>query len=354
MHLVKPSLYGNTLTSFSDWLLTKGHSVHCAEILCRYVYNGQNEELLPQFSKDLVTDLAKDFSSELPTPVSTQRASDGTIKFLMELHDGEKVESVLIPFNKRYTLCISSQVGCAMNCDFCFTGTMGLKRNLEAGEIVGQYLFAYHFVKNEQDSNVPRPYFVLMGTGEPPHHLDEVKKALEVFTTERGLPLSPRMITLSTVGYLPGLKRWHEMPPVNLALSLHSPIKEVRDQLIPVNRGYPLPEVMDVLNELPLHHRQVITYEYLLISGLTDRDEDAHELAKLIIGKKAMINLIPFNPYPGSAYKKPSEESVKNFKSILVSYSLRTMVRTTKGDEILAACGQLKATKQPASVQQLS
>lgn len=343
---MKPSLYGNNLSSLSDWLLTRGHSVHCAETLCRYIYNGQNKELLPQFSKEMMADLSYSFSEKLPTPVSTQKASDGTIKFLLELHDGEKVESVLIPFNKRYTLCISSQVGCAMNCDFCYTGTMGLKRNLEAGEIVGQYLFAYQFLKKEKGSNEPRPNIVLMGMGEPLHNFEEVKRALEVLTTERGLALSPRQITLSTVGYLPGLKRWHEMPPVNLALSLHSPIKEVRDQLIPVNRGYPLPEVMEVLDKLPLHHRQVITYEYLLISGLTDRDEDAHALAKLIVGKKAMINLIPFNPYPGSAYKKPSEDDVERFKSILVSYSLMTMVRTTKGDEILAACGQLKS-KQP-------
>lgn len=343
---MKPSLYGNNLKSISQWLLSKEHSTYCAETLCRYIYNGQSEELLPQFSKEMMKDLKETFSFELPTPVSTQRANDGTIKFLLELHDGEKVESVLIPFNKRYTLCISSQVGCAMNCDFCYTGTMGLKRNLEAGEIVGQYLFAYQFLKKEKGSNEPRPNIVLMGMGEPLHNFDEVKKALEVLTTERGLALSPRQITLSTVGYLPGLKRWHEMPAVNLALSLHSPIKEVRDQLIPVNRGYPLPEVMEVLEQLPLHHRQVITYEYLLIDGLTDRDNDAHELAKLIIGKKAMINLIPFNPYPGSAYKKPSPESVERFKSILVSYKLMTMVRTTKGDEILAACGQLKAKKQ--------
>ncbi len=338
-----PSLYGNNLERIESWLLKGGHSTSCADILCRYIYNGRNKKLLPQFSKTVLEQLENEFTSELPKPSSIQRAKDGTIKFLLELHDGEKVEAVLIPFYKRYTLCVSSQVGCAMNCDFCYTGTMGLKRNLEAGEIVGQYLFAYEFLKAEKGSNEPRPNIVMMGMGEPLHNFEEVKMALKVFTAEKGLALSPRQITLSTVGYLPGLKRWHEMPPVNLALSLHSPIKEVRDKLIPVNRGWPLPEVMEVLDKLPLHHRQVITYEYLLIKGMTDRDSDAHELAKIILGKRAMINLIPFNPYPGSEYKKPSTDDVERFKKILVSYSLMTMVRTTKGDEILAACGQLKA-----------
>jgi 23S rRNA (adenine2503-C2)-methyltransferase len=340
---VRPSLYGNNLERIETWLLKGGHSISCADTLFRYIYNGRDEKFLPQFSSHLLEQLDLEFSKELPLPTSVQKAKDGTIKFLLKLHDGEEVEAVLIPFNKRYTLCVSSQVGCAMNCDFCYTGTMGLKRNLAAGEIVAQYLFAYEFLQKEKGLNQIRPNIVLMGMGEPLHNFEEVKMALKIFTSEKGLALSPRQITLSTVGYLPGLKRWHEVPPVNLALSLHSPIKEVRNQLIPVNRGYPLPEVMEVLDKLPLHHRQVITYEYLLISGLTDRDSDAHELAKIIIGKKAMINLIPFNPYPGSDYKRPSTYIVERFKKILLSYSLKTMVRTTKGDEILAACGQLKA-----------
>lgn len=346
---MKPSLYGNNLNQLQDWLVTKGHSLNQGEVLFRYIFNGQKENMRPQFSKEMMKDLEESFSSELPKPVKTLTAKDGTIKFLFAVGDGETVESVLIPFYKKYTLCISSQVGCAMACDFCYTGTMGLKRNLEPGEIVGQYLYALNYLR-EKRSNEPFPNIVMMGMGEPLHNFENVKTALQIFTHEKAFALSPRQITLSTVGYLPGLKRWHEMPPVNLALSLHSPIKEVRDKLIPVNRGYPLPEVMDVLDAVPLHHRQVITYEYLLIKDLTDRDEDAHELAKLLIGKKAMINLIPFNPYPGSEYKKPSAEDVERFKQILVSYSLRTMVRTTKGDEILAACGQLKSTQQQADL----
>jgi len=342
---MKPSLYGNNLESLNEWLLSRGHSQKQGEVLLRYLFNGEKENYLPQFCEKMLKDLEESFSKELPKPASTQTAKDGTIKFLMEMEDGEKVESVLIPFYKKYTLCISSQVGCAMNCDFCYTGTMGLKRNLKAGEIVGQYMYAVNYLRSKK-SNEPLPNIVMMGMGEPLHNFDEVKRALEILTHEKTYALSPRQITLSTVGYLPGLKRWHEMPPVNLALSLHSPVKEIRDQLIPVNRGYPLPEVMEVLEAVPLHHRQVITYEYLLIKGLTDRDEDAHELAKILLGKKAMINLIPFNPYPGSAYKKPSTEDVIRFKSILVSYKLMTMVRTTKGDEILAACGQLKAKTQ--------
>ncbi len=342
---MKPSLYGNNLESLNHWLSSNGHSKNQGEVLFRYLFNGEKDNIRPQFSNKMLKDLEESFSKRLPIPSSTQTAKDGTIKFLMKMEDGEEVESVLIPFYKKYTLCISSQVGCAMNCDFCYTGTMGLKRNLKAGEIVGQYMYAVKYLRSLK-SNEPLPNIVMMGMGEPLHNFDEVKRALEILTHEKSYALSPRQITLSTVGYLPGLKRWHEMPPVNLALSLHSPVKEIRDQLIPVNRGYPLPEVMEVLEAVPLHHRQVITYEYLLISGLTDRDEDAHKLAKILIGKKAMINLIPFNPYPGSAYKKPSTSDVVRFKSILVSYKLMTMVRTTKGDEILAACGQLKAKTQ--------
>jgi 23S rRNA (adenine2503-C2)-methyltransferase len=232
-----------------------------------------------------------------------------------------------------------------MNCSFCYTGTQGFKRNLKTNEIVGQFLEAWNWLKTNRPGEENIPNIVFMGQGEPLHNFDSVKKACEIFLSQNGTSIAAQKITVSTSGYLPGLKRWiDEMPQVNLALSLHSPFTTKRNELIPINKAFPLNEVLDVIDQVPLSKKQFITYEYLLIDDFNDADDDAHAVGTLIQGKPAYINLIPFNPFPGVDYKRPSENKINRFKEILDTYKIPTLIRTTKGDDVLAACGQLKTS----------
>jgi 23S rRNA (adenine2503-C2)-methyltransferase len=281
------------------------------------------------------------FYFDLPDIASVHESLDRTVKFLFKLKDGKTVETVLIPFQGKYSVCLSTQVGCQMNCSFCFTGTQGLTRNLSTDEIVGQFLEVSRWLKNARPDDCKILNVVFMGQGEPMHNFDAVKTACEIFLCKIGISLAALRITVSTAGYLPGLKRWNEMPGVNLALSLHSPFEEKRNKLIPLNKRYPLPEILSAIDTIPLKRKQFITYEYLIIKDLNDSIEDAHTTGKLLQEKTAIVNLIPFNPFPGSQYQRPEEEKVERFKEIMKSYGLPTMVRVTKGDDILAACGQL-------------
>ena len=295
------------------------------------------EQIPPHFFELIESKL--DFN--LPKIANIQTAEDQTTKFLIQFDDGLQVETVLIPFHKKFSICLSSQVGCAMNCSFCYTGTQGLKRNLKAHEIVMQYLVAYDFAIKHFPSPVPSPNIVFMGQGEPFHNFDEVKKAVSLFQERSGLNLGPRQMTISSAGFIPGIKRINELKNINLAISFHSPFNEVRDILIPLNKKYPIEELMQELKNVPLMKRQYITFEYLLIDELNNHLKDAEYLSERLKDIPAIINLIPFNPFPGSTFKRPSSKQVEEFKSFLVSKGLRTMIRTTKGDEILAACGQL-------------
>lgn len=229
-----------------------------------------------------------------------------------------------------------------MNCSFCFTGTQGLKRNLKTEEIVGQFIVAGRWLNEFRPNGNLLKNIVFMGQGEPLHNFDAVKSACEIFLDQHGTSLGVQKITISTAGYLPGLQRWNdEMPGVNIALSLHSPFAEKRNELIPINRRYPLEEVLVYINQIPLKRKQYIIYEYLLIKNFTDTEKDAHATAQLLQGKQAIINLIPFNPFPGSNFERPEEIRVESFQKILESYKLPALIRGTKGDDILAACGQL-------------
>lgn len=269
---------------------------------------------------------------------------DRTVKFLFKLKDGHKIETVLIPFNQKYSICLSSQVGCAMNCSFCFTGQQGLKRNLSTSEIVGQFLKAWHWLAENRLGEERILNIVFMGQGEPLHNFDAVKKACEIFLSQHGTSIGIQKITISTAGYIPGLKRWvQETPGVNLALSLHSPFDEKRNELIPINRKYPLHEVLSYIDQIPLNKKQFITYEYILIKDFNDSQDDAAKLGMTLAGKNAYINLIPFNPFPGSQYSSPDLEKVEGFKDILDTYNIPTLIRDAKGDDVLAACGQLNS-----------
>lgn len=279
---------------------------------------------------------------DLPTLDTVKESQDKTVKFLFKMSDGAKIETVLIPFQNKYTICLSSQVGCLMNCSFCHTGEQGFRRHLLTEEIVGQFLQAQSWLTKNRPNDDRILNIVYMGQGEPLHNFDAVKKSTEIFLSQHGLSLAVHKITISTSGYLPGLMRWKsEMPNVNIALSLHSPFSEKRNQLIPINRKYPLDEVIALVDTIPTDPKRFVTYEYLLIDGFNDSEIDARATGELLQGKKAYINLIPFNPYPNSKYNRPPQDVVVRFKKILDEYKIPTLIRTTKGDEILAACGQL-------------
>lgn len=346
--LMNSSFYQYTYAELLDLFAKHELPTTGANVLYNWHYKrNKTERCTDKLAKTTLKFLAENIHFDLPKIDRVQESADKTVKFLMELADGLKVETVLIPFNQKYTICLSSQVGCAMNCSFCFTGTQGLKRNLSTDEIVGQFLKAQSWLTLHRPEDDRILNIVFMGQGEPLHNFDSVKSACEIFLANNGLCLAAAKITISTSGYLPGLKRWkEEMPDVNIALSLHSPITEKRNELIPINRKYPLIEVLQLVDSIPHGKNRFVTYEYLLVKDFNDSEQDAHTTGELLKGKKAYINLIPFNPYPGAKYQRPLDVVVAKFKYILSGYDIPTLVRTTKGDAILAACGQLNSSIQ--------
>ena len=341
--MLSPSAFSLTHPEWSELFIQEGASPHILPFWLDGLYH--DESIWEKHvSHKLIAQLKGLLNFSLPEITLASEAKDGTVKFLMKFHDQLEVETVLIPFHKRFTVCLSTQVGCAMNCSFCYTGTQGLKRNLTAGEIVGQYMVAQNWLKDKNQKALS-PNIVFMGQGEPLHNLTEVSQAIKVFNDTKILGLGRRQMTLSTVGYLPGLKKIDELPKINLALSLHSPFEEERVELIPINNRYPLKDVIAELDQISRNRKQIITYEYLLIKDFNMADRHVEGLFELLSNKKAVINLIPFNPFPGSNWERPSTEEIEIFRSKLVTKKLRVMVRTTKGSDILAACGQLKVNK---------
>lgn len=229
-----------------------------------------------------------------------------------------------------------------MGCNFCHTATQGLSRHLTAGEVVGQYMTLANWLMGQGLSHLIPSNIVYMGQGEPLHNFEAMKKATEVFIEPKGLAISQRKITLSTSGLAPQIERLSEFPPINLAISLHSPRDEVRSELMPINKAYNLERLFQAIDKVPLKAHRRITYEYLLIAGLTDTLLDVQLLAKALNPKESKINLIPFNEFPGSKYKRPSNDQIAWFHDQLLKHGLSTTVRLTKGEDILAACGQLK------------
>jgi 23S rRNA (adenine2503-C2)-methyltransferase len=294
--------------------------------------------LMTDLSQVLRARIEAEFTSETPRIVADGRSVDGTRKLVLELGDTRRIESVFIPDTPAMTFCISTQVGCAMSCGFCLTGKMGLVRNLTAGEIVGQVrVLASATGLLEQPFNI-----VLMGMGEPLHNYDDTMKALRMLHSEHGLAVSPRRITLSTVGIVPGLERLAREPLMpNLAVSLHATTDEQRTALVPPNRKYPLAEILKACREFPLKKRSRITFEYVLLDEVNDSTEDARRLAGLLYGIKAKVNLIPLNPAPGIPYRRPSDARVDSFAQVLADRHITVSVRKSRGRDIRAACGQL-------------
>jgi 23S rRNA (adenine2503-C2)-methyltransferase len=292
---------------------------------------------ITEFSKVLRSTLADlAYISEL-RPAGRLRSSDGTEKFLFSLEDEETIESVLIPDGDRLTLCISSQVGCAMGCKFCLTGRLGLIRNLKAFEIVDQVITVSRLILPGRITNI-----VLMGMGEPLANFDEVAEALRRITEYMGI--SKRRITLSTAGLVPGMSLLaQKAPEVNLAVSLNASTDRERDEIMPVNKRFPLKSLLDACRKFPLGPRRKITFEYVLISGVNDTVEDAVRLVRLMRGLRCKINVIPLNPHAGIRMKRPPDRTVFEFQKVLVGSGLTALIRESKGQDILAACGQLRA-----------
>jgi 23S rRNA (adenine2503-C2)-methyltransferase len=301
---------------------------------------------ITEFSKDLHKRLSeKAYISNLK-PLKRESSNDGTEKYLFHLEDGETIESVLIPDADRITLCISSQAGCAMGCKFCLTGEIGLKRNLKAYEIVDQIISVTKVLSLESIVMSPREKrvtnIVFMGMGEPLENFDEVVEALWRMTEFMGI--SKRRITLSTAGIVPKiLEIAGRSPHVNLAISLNATTDEVRNRLMPLNKKYPIKSLLDACRRFPLESRRKITFEYVMLDGINDTMDDAGRLIRLLKGIRCKINLIPFNPYEESKFKRPSDEKVLKFQNILFAGNITALIRKSKGEDILASCGQLKA-----------
>ena len=299
-------------------------------------------------SFDEMTNLSKRFRRELSQasfissldPVRVEQAMDGTKKFLFHLDDGNRVESVLIPDKARLTLCLSTQVGCAFGCRFCLTGKLGWKRDLTTSEILNQILA----VKKTIPEKASITNIVLMGMGEPLANYENTLKALALMVHPDAFQFSSRRITLSTVGLLPQLEQLSkEKISFCLAISLNATSEETRSYLMPVNRRYPLNKILRMCKNFPLRPRSRITFEYVLVEGVNDSPQDARRLIKILRGIPSKVNLIPLNETPEIPFKKPSDEAVKRFQEILMQGGLTAIVRTSKGREISAACGQLQA-----------
>jgi 23S rRNA (adenine2503-C2)-methyltransferase len=302
-------------------------------------------------SFDEMTDLSKAFRQKLHERATIiplvkdmeQRSVDGTIKYRWKTHDGRYIESVYMPSEDRKTLCVSTQVGCAMACTFCMTGTLGLKRNLTAGEIVAQVHAVNREVRANEKLETLRPLtnLVFMGMGEPLHNFENLKTALSILQSEDGPNFSHRHITVSTVGLVPMIERFGQETDVKLAISLNASTDEQRSKSMPVNRKWNIEALLDACRKFPLRQGRRITFEYVLLQGFNDSDEDAHRLIKLLKGIPAKVNLIPYNENPGLGFKSPAEQRAEEFRAILADGHVAAYIRQNRGRDIAGACGQL-------------
>jgi 23S rRNA (adenine2503-C2)-methyltransferase len=276
--------------------------------------------------------------------ITTHQSKDGTVKFLFALADGNSIESVIIPAQGRQTICLSSQVGCAIGCTFCHTATQGFSRNLSPAEIVGQLITVGNWLKENRKDGISN--IVFMGQGEPLNNFSNVKTSIEIFLDPKLTGLSKNKVTLSTSGLVPQIKNWDEFPDINIAISLHASRDGLRTELMPINQRHNLENLFAALKNIPSKNSKKISYEYLLIKDFNDQEVDIEGLKELLAPTVAKINLIPFNEYPESKFKRPSQERIKYFQNQLIQAGFTCTVRKTMGDDILAACGQLKSSTQ--------
>lgn len=346
---MKTNLLDYNLPALTEHFAQMGEKPFRARQVMRWIHQGGAENF------DQMTDLAKSLRAKLngcatvgiPALMTAQESKDGTRKWLLDVGTGNGVETVFIPEAERGTLCISSQVGCALECTFCSTGRQGFNRNLSAAEIIGQLWWANKALgvtpKNERViSNV-----VMMGMGEPLANYDNVVTALSIMLDDHGYGLSRRRVTVSTSGMVPQMDRLKEDMPVALAVSLHASNDAVRDEIVPLNKKYPLKTLMAACNRyLAKAPRDFVTFEYVMLDGVNDRLQHARELVDLVKDTPCKFNLIPFNPFPNSGYQRSKREQIHAFRDILAEAGLVTTVRKTRGDDIDAACGQLAGQVQ--------
>lgn len=332
----------------------KGFSAYRGRQIYRWIYWRAVTEFeeMTDLPLNLRGKLEEQFVVHYPATAARQRSRDGTVKYLFSLGDGKTVEAVYIPDRcsspgskeapSRHTLCLSTQVGCPLGCTFCFSGTVAFSRNLTAGEILGQFLR----VKKDLDPTPSRINVVFMGMGEPLLNSGAVLTSLEILTAPDGFAVSPRRVTVSTAGPTRELEEFaRKAPPVGLAVSLHATTNETRGRIMPINRKYPLETLMETVRHLPLPRRRRITFEYVLLGGENDSAEDAERLASLLRGARGKVNLINYNPWPGSPHRPSSPKATERFMQILLERGLTASLRRSRGDDILAACGQLAGVR---------
>jgi 23S rRNA (adenine2503-C2)-methyltransferase len=334
------SLVGASLRDIETAILAMGEPAYRA----RQIYAGIYRRLLrswAQFTdlgKGLREKLAEQFVIEYPAEKHVFISNDGTRRYLFEVSPGQRIESVFIPEERRDTFCISTQVGCAIGCLFCATGKIPMRRNLSPGEIVGQVLS----LQADRGTVAKRLNVVIMGMGEPLNNYDNVMKAIHLMTDGQGMAISPRRLTLSTAGVVPGIERLAEEPVIpNLAISLNATTDEVRDSVVPINKKWNISDLLAACRKFPLEQRRRITFEYVLIDGINDTPEDAHRLAFLLRGLKKKINLIPLNEDPLIPLKASSPDSILAFQKILIDNHITAIIRRPRGADVSAACGML-------------
>ncbi len=306
-----------------------------------------NPDDMKNIPQDLRHPLQENLCCNPLTLIQRQCSEDGTRKYLFGLQSGKTIETVLIPDAERATVCISSQVGCVLDCPFCHTGTQKFEANLTAGEIIAQVLAVKEDLRNNplsSDLHDQVTHIVYMGMGEPMANEDGVHTSLKMLMADDGLHISRRRITVSTSGLIPQIHRLGEKYPVNLAISLHSALNHERDTLVPINQKYPLQQLRACLNQYPLPHQRHITLEYLMLDGINDREEDLKAIIQFVNTERERINLIRFNDYPGSPYQGTPKEKIDKFAKHLISKGIRATVRRSRGQDIMAACGQLKSS----------
>ncbi|WP_456397225.1 23S rRNA (adenine(2503)-C(2))-methyltransferase RlmN [Desulfurobacterium sp.] len=330
-----------TFPELQNFVVSVGFKKYRASQIARWLYKKlatSFDEMtdISRKGREILKETAEVYNLKI---VNKEVSKDGTVKYLFELKDGNRIETVFIPERDWNTICVSTQVGCPIGCKFCFTAKDGFTRNLTTSEIVDQYLSVQRDVGLENRiSNI-----VFMGMGEPLLNFENVKKSIEIFTDDRMIGLSKRKITVSTCGIIPGIRRMaKETPRVKLALSLHATEDETREKLIPLNKKYPIKEIMKELKNYPADNIRRIMIEYLMLEGINDSTEDAIRLSKLVKDIPVKVNLIPFNPYPGSPFKTPSREKIEAFQKILWNRGIATFIRDSRGQDISAACGMLR------------
>ena len=344
-------LVGLTQEELTEAVCALGEPRFRAKQLWHWLYHQGATDFaaMTTLSKAFRAKLADAYRVSRPQVAQHQKSSDGTQKWLLRFDDGNEAEMVFIPEEDRGTLCVSSQVGCTLSCRFCHTGTQRLVRNLAAAEILGQILLARDFLEEWPSPKEGRRLtnIVMMGMGEPLYNFEEVSKALKLAMDPNGVALSRRRITLSTSGVVPMMARCGEELGVNLAVSLHATTDDIRDVIVPLNKKYPIAELLQACRDYPgVHNARRITFEYVMLKDVNDRDEHADQLAELLKDIPAKVNLIPFNPWPGTVYECSDWERIEAFSDRLFEKGLSAPIRRPRGRDISAACGQLKSESQ--------